>query len=72
MILVVGATGQLGSIVVKSLLRQKRSVRILVRPGSNYDPLVKAGARAVFGDIKAPITLIDALRGVETLETDIS
>jgi uncharacterized protein YbjT (DUF2867 family) len=67
MILVVGATGQLGSIVVKNLLRQKRSVRILVRPGSNYEPLIKAGAKAVFGDIKAPITLIDALRGVETL-----
>ena len=46
-----------------------RSVRILVRPGSDYDPLVRAGARAVFGDLKAPITLIDALRGVETLIT---
>lgn len=69
MILVVGATGQLGSIVVKNLLQQKRSVRILVRPGSDFDPLVRAGARAVFGDIKAPITLIDALRGVETLIT---
>jgi uncharacterized protein YbjT (DUF2867 family) len=69
MILVVGATGQLGSVVVKDLLQQKRSVRILVRPGSDYEPLVKAGARAVFGDLKAPITLIDALRGVETLIT---
>jgi len=69
MILVVGATGQLGSIVVKNLLQQKRSVRILVRPGSDYEPLIKAGARAVFGDIKAPITLLDALRGVETLIT---
>ena len=69
MILVIGATGQLGSIVVKDLLQQKRSVRILVRPGSNYEPLVKAGARAVFGDIKAPITLLDAMRGVETLIT---
>lgn len=67
MILVVGATGQLGSIVVKNLLRQKRSVRILVRPGSDYESLLKAGAKAVFGDIKAPITLVDALRGVETL-----
>jgi uncharacterized protein YbjT (DUF2867 family) len=69
MILVVGATGQLGSVVVKDLLQQKRSVRILVRAGSNYEPLVKAGARPVFGDIKAPITLIDALRGVDTLIT---
>jgi uncharacterized protein YbjT (DUF2867 family) len=69
MILVVGATGQLGSVVVRNLLQQKRSVRILVRPGSNYEPLIKAGARAVFGDIKAPITLMEALRGVETLIT---
>jgi uncharacterized protein YbjT (DUF2867 family) len=69
MILVIGGTGQLGSIVVKDLLRQKRSVRILVRPGSNYDPLVRAGARAVFGDIKSPITMSDALKGVETVIT---
>jgi len=67
MILVVGATGQLGSTVVNDLLQQKRSVRILVRPGSDYDQLIRAGARPVFGDIKAPITLIEALRGVETL-----
>ena len=72
MILVVGATGQLGSIVVNELLQQKRSVRILVRPGSDYDHLIKAGARAVFGDIKAPISLIEALRGVETLITTAS
>ncbi len=69
MILVVGATGQLGRTVVKDLLHQKRSVRVLVRPGSDYDPLVRAGARAVFGDLKAPISLLDALRGVETLIT---
>jgi uncharacterized protein YbjT (DUF2867 family) len=72
MILVIGATGQLGSIVVKDLLRQKRAVRILVRPGSNYDPLVTAGARAVFGDIKSPITISDALKGVETVITTAS
>jgi NADH dehydrogenase len=69
MILVIGGTGQLGSIVVKELLRQKRSVRILVRPGSNYDPLIRAGAKAVFGDLKSPITISDALKGVETVIT---
>jgi uncharacterized protein YbjT (DUF2867 family) len=69
MILVIGSTGQLGRIVVKNLLRKKRSVRILVRPGSDYEPLVKAGAKAMYGDMKAPITFIDALRGVDTLIT---
>ena len=46
MILVVGATGQLGSIVVKDLLRQKRSVRILVRPRFGLRPADQGRAHA--------------------------
>jgi uncharacterized protein YbjT (DUF2867 family) len=43
MILVVGATGQLGGAVSQGLLDRGRPVRVLVRPGSPYQPLVEAG-----------------------------
>jgi NADH dehydrogenase len=38
-------------------------VRILVRPGSAYQPLVQLGAEAVFGDLKDPASLLAATRG---------
>jgi uncharacterized protein YbjT (DUF2867 family) len=44
MILVVGATGQLGGLITRRLLADGRDVRILVRPGSAYAALVEAGA----------------------------
>ena len=39
MILVVGATGQLGSLITRRLLEQGKEVRILVREGSEYRAL---------------------------------
>jgi len=44
MILVVGATGVLGSMITRALLARGDDVRILVREGSNYAQLVAAGA----------------------------
>ena len=52
MILVVGSTGSLGGQITRGLLGQDRPVRILVRPGSGYQPLVDAGAAPVIGDLK--------------------
>ncbi len=52
MILVAGATGLLGRQITRQLLDQGRTVRILVRSGSNYDALVTSGAEAVLGDLK--------------------
>ena len=45
MILIVGATGYLGGIITRRLLAQGREVRLLVRPGSDYRPLVEAARR---------------------------
>ena len=67
MILVVGATGQLGGLIAQMLLDQGRQVRILVRPGSAYEPLVAAGAQAVTGDLKDPDSLVAACAGVDTV-----
>jgi NADH dehydrogenase len=65
----VGATGLVGGMIARSLLERGQDVRILVRPSSNYQPLVDAGARPVEGDLKDPASLVPACSGVETLIT---
>jgi NADH dehydrogenase len=72
MILVVGATGLLGGRIAQQLLQDGQTVRILVRPGSAYPPLVAAGAQPVLGDLKQPASLPAALAGVETVITTAS
>ena len=52
MILVVGATGNLGGAVTRMLLAQGQPVRILARSQSNYRPFAEAGAQVVLGDLK--------------------
>jgi len=69
MILVAGATGQLGQLIAHKLLARGESVRILVRDGSNYEALVAAGAEPVRGDLKDPDSLRAACRGVAALVT---
>jgi uncharacterized protein YbjT (DUF2867 family) len=69
MILVVGATGNLGGVVTRMLLAQGQLVRILARSQSNYQPLVEAGAQVVLGDLKEPGSLEAACRGAETVIT---
>ncbi len=69
MILVVGATGMLGGMIARSLLEQGQQVRALVRPGSNYQPLVEAGAQPVEGDLKDPASLFPACGGVDAVIT---
>jgi NADH dehydrogenase len=69
MILVVGATGDLGGAITQTLLARGKQVRILARPPSNYAPLVERGANAVIGDLKDPASLIPACQGVDTVIT---
>jgi uncharacterized protein YbjT (DUF2867 family) len=69
MILIVGATGNLGGAVTRMLLAQGQPVRILVRPQSNYQPLKDAGAQVLLGDLKERGSLDAACQGVETVIT---
>ena len=69
LILVVGATGDLGGQITRRLLSMKKCVRILVRPPSNYKPLTEAGAEPVIGDLKSPKSLGPACKGVVTVIT---
>jgi uncharacterized protein YbjT (DUF2867 family) len=68
-ILVAGATGMLGSEIVRRLLAAGREVRILVRPPSDYAALVEAGAEPVIGDFKDPPSLAAAVQGVDCVVT---
>jgi uncharacterized protein YbjT (DUF2867 family) len=69
MILVVGATGNLGGIVTRALLARGTPVRILARGPSNYRSLEDAGAQVVLGDLKQRDSLDAACQGVDTLIT---
>lgn len=81
MILVVGATGQLGGIITQSLLAAGKDVRILVRRNSPSEELARqglavpaalltaAGAQPKFGDLKDRASLDAACQGIETVVT---
>lgn len=69
MILVVGATGNVGGAITRMLLTQGKPVRILARPQSNYQPLAEAGAQVVMGDLKERASLDPACAGVDTVIT---
>jgi uncharacterized protein YbjT (DUF2867 family) len=72
MILVVGATGKLGSAVTRMLLAQDQSVRILARSHSPYQSLEDAGAQVVLGDLKQRSSLGPACEGVDIVITTAS
>ena len=67
MILVVGATGSLGSRVVKKLLKSGEKVRAMTRDRSKADDLKARGAQIVLGDLTDPESLDFALRGARSV-----
>ena len=67
MILVVGATGELGGRVVRRLRENDEKVRALVRPQTNDRQLVAQGAEVAHGDLTAPQSLAAACEGVDTI-----
>jgi uncharacterized protein YbjT (DUF2867 family) len=69
MILVVGATGQLGSKITRGLIARSMRVRALARPGSAHQPLEQLGAEVVPGDLRNPGSLDAACAGVDTVIT---
>ena len=62
--LVTGATGFIGSHLVRSLVEEGRQVRALVRRGGDSDALRAIGVDVVQGDIIHPDTLPRALEDV--------
>ncbi|MCA1783489.1 MAG: SDR family oxidoreductase [Dermatophilaceae bacterium] len=69
MILVCGATGDLGGRIVRRLVDDTQRVRALVRPTSDATELERLGVEIVRGDLRDPSSLTPALAGVDTVVT---
>ena len=65
MILIVGASGRLGSAVAQRLLAEGKQVRLMTRTPSNLVDLKRQGAEVVSGDLRNPESLKNACQGVE-------
>ena len=63
MILVVGATGQVGSGVLRHLRGRGEEVRALVRPSTDASAVERGGAHVVRGDLRDPQSLARAVDG---------
>lgn len=69
MVLLVGATGRLGTRIARELLSRRIKVRALVRPSSPSGALQRMGAEIVPGDLREPSTLAIACAGADTVVT---
>jgi len=67
MILVTGATGHLGNVLVRQLIDRGESVRALILPGENLSSLSGAHVDVVVGDILDNNSLAVACKGVNTI-----
>jgi uncharacterized protein YbjT (DUF2867 family) len=65
-VLVVGATGSIGRLVVDEAIRQGHKVRVLVRDLRRAGKL-PAGAQRVVGDLTRPDTLVAAVDGIDAI-----
>jgi uncharacterized protein YbjT (DUF2867 family) len=65
--LVVGASGQLGTVLVQQLSAAGRSVRALVREGSRYRHLTDSGTEIVFGDLRDRASVVSAVDGISVV-----
>lgn len=67
MILVVGATGQLGTAIIRRLVATGQPVRAFVRRGSSYQHLEGTGVEIAFGDLRDASSVDAACKGVDVV-----
>jgi len=66
-VLVTGATGNTGSLLVPALLRENVDVRIFVRDAAKAKPLEDLGAEVVTGDLNKTETILPAVKNVDKI-----
>lgn len=66
-VLVTGGSGFIGRNLVDELARRSCRIRCLARPTSRVRHLRRAGAELVFGDLTQADSLLDAVKGVDTV-----
>src|SRR5215211_9556926 len=72
MLLLCGATGQLGGLVARRLAAEDAPLRLLLRSGAG-DPLAaELGAEVAYGDLRDPGALDAAVRGATTVVTTVT
>jgi uncharacterized protein YbjT (DUF2867 family) len=67
MILVVGATGHLGTAVIRKLVAAGQPVRAFVRRTSRYQHLQTEGVELAFGDLRDPASLDTACQDIDVV-----
>jgi dihydroflavonol-4-reductase len=65
MIVVTGATGHIGNVLVRQLLDKNNRVRAVVLPQEDLTPLNGLGVEIVSGDVRQPDTLERAFEGAD-------
>ncbi len=65
MILVTGATGHIGNVLIRELLGRSERVRALVRPGKKSIALTDLNIETVPGDLLDISSLVQAMQGVD-------
>jgi NADH dehydrogenase len=73
--LVAGATGVLGSEICSQLAKRGTSVRGLTRPTSSATKIAylrELGVEIADGDLKQPVSLVDACRGVDAVISTVT
>ncbi len=65
--LIIGATGNIGSLVTPALLERGENVRCMVRNEEKAQALRDIGAQVVMGDLDKKETLNSAMQGIDTM-----
>lgn len=65
--LITGATGFTGGQLARTLQAQGNTVRALARPGSNVEPLTRAGIEIVYGQLVDAADVESAARGCDVI-----